>query len=251
MLVVSLLISKGHANCNARDARGMTPTHVAAGKGHGGVLRAMLRLTAPPRAALLLQQAAGHDPAHIPVNINIRDMAGRVPLHLAAGAGHVEALQVLIAAGAEVNHRDLVQSVLFTQRASACRHVTHWWCFPAQMRRTPAQAAAQQDHVQCLKLLGDAGAHVFIDPEVWQEPANFLVDLAKQDKHQAIAALAATGCDVNTYSTVRCCVVVVVVVVVWWCASTHQGIRVVTRRWGSRRCILPRCMATCLPCRHC
>ncbi len=72
--------------------------------------QAMARMAAPPEAGGLLRQAARTGdiaalrralPTASPAQLNSTDAAGRSALMLAAGAGHLRAVQLLVAAGAD------------------------------------------------------------------------------------------------------------------------------------------------------
>lgn len=63
-----------------------------------------------------------------------QDSAGRTPLNLASGSGHVSVVTILLTKGAQV-------------------FVTPWTPRDRQHRRTAARSAAKHGHLQVLKLL--------------------------------------------------------------------------------------------------
>ncbi|OJJ94689.1 hypothetical protein ASPACDRAFT_48596 [Aspergillus aculeatus ATCC 16872] len=83
--IVHLLLQRG-ANVDMQNSRGQTPLHLAAQRGHLGIVR--LLLMAPQ-----------------PVDVNARDRFGSTPLHLASENGHVEVVRLLVAHHARVDVR--------------------------------------------------------------------------------------------------------------------------------------------------
>ncbi len=77
---VRTLVARDPAVVNQRDARGLTPLHVASETGDVAI------------AAFLVTRGAG---------VNAVDELGRTPVHLAASAGHGETADVLLASGAD------------------------------------------------------------------------------------------------------------------------------------------------------
>ena len=107
--IVELLITKG-ADVNAIDAAGQTPLDWAVGgnyketaallRKHGGKTGEELSIHKAAEAgnieAVKQHLAAGTD-------VDAKDMIGTTPLHLAAWEGHKEVVELLIAKGADVN----------------------------------------------------------------------------------------------------------------------------------------------------
>jgi cytohesin len=110
--IVELLITKG-ADVNAIDAAGQTPLDWAVGgnyketadllRKHGGKTGEELSIHKAAEAgnieAVKQHLAAGTD-------VDAKDMIGTTPLHLAAWEGHKEVVELLIANGADVNAKD-------------------------------------------------------------------------------------------------------------------------------------------------
>jgi cytohesin len=74
------------ADVNAKDEEGLTPLHLAAGRGHKKIVELLIAKDADVNAKLAVE--------------------GETPLHLAAWDGHKEIAELLIAKGADVNVRD-------------------------------------------------------------------------------------------------------------------------------------------------
>ena len=81
---VAFLLRRG-ARANVHNARGVTPLNMAAQNGRAAVARLLLS-----------------DPA-LRVDVNKPTPAGRTPLYIACGRGHLDVVRVLLAAGARVN----------------------------------------------------------------------------------------------------------------------------------------------------
>jgi ankyrin repeat protein len=84
--IVELLIDEG-ADVNAKDKRGTTPLHEAAGRGHNKDV-----------AELLIAKGA---------DVNAKDDNGWTPLHHAVPDGHKEIAELLIAKGGDVNAKGI------------------------------------------------------------------------------------------------------------------------------------------------
>src|SRR6266566_1710339 len=87
---------------------------------------------------------------------------GFSPLGLAAFFGHVEAMKVLLANGADVNAKP-----------------------PSRFQNTAVDSAVSGDHADIVRMLLDAGA----DPNATREGGNTPLDDAREKGHQAIAEL--------------------------------------------------------------
>lgn len=91
----------GHgANITAKNCKGQTPLHVAAAGGHAVAVTSLLNLMAEQR------RVEGTRLGAIPRGLGAvdpRDSEGCTPLHLAARANNVDAVQVLLDRGADYN----------------------------------------------------------------------------------------------------------------------------------------------------
>jgi ankyrin repeat protein len=86
--IVELLVGAG-AKLDARDSRGNTPLHCAAGA---------LSPNASAITELLISKGA---------DVNAKSSSDETPLHRASWAGHAAVVKALIAAGADVNAKDI------------------------------------------------------------------------------------------------------------------------------------------------
>lgn len=98
---------------NTPDARGRSPAHAAAVNNHIGALLELVEpsLQAPPPTAALLHSISssgrgGSGSATRALDVDARDDDGATALHLAAAAGHVEAVDLLCSAGADIDACD-------------------------------------------------------------------------------------------------------------------------------------------------
>lgn len=122
--IVRLLLENG-AVSGARDTYGSTPTDDASRAGHIRVLRMLAMFDAPgaplssklfaniaPNRALFGAAAAGDvrsatiAVALLNAHVNVTNVDGRTPLHIAVANGHVAVASYLIAAGADATIKD-------------------------------------------------------------------------------------------------------------------------------------------------
>ena len=106
---------------------------------------------------------------------NLRETWGTIALSQAADLGHLEIVQVLIEAGAEVNDEDRV-------------------LYPSE---APLAKAASHGYLQIVRVLLEAGAEVNIpsdDPEYWTP----LMCAVSSGNIEVVKLLVEAGADVNT-----------------------------------------------------
>ena len=87
---VRILLAGGAQLGQFNSVLKLTVLHLAAGQGDEGVLTTLLRCSGP----------------HAIQVVNIKDRAGRTPLHLAALGGHIQCVKILLEAGANANVTD-------------------------------------------------------------------------------------------------------------------------------------------------
>lgn len=146
-------------NVSVRDRRGrrLTPLHLAADRGHAGIVRALLEAGAHPDARI----GGGPPPWD------------RSPLHLAAAGGHLEVVRLLLDAGADTHLHDLHD-------------------LERGVRHTARSLAAERGHVEVARLLADAGAEMpFLDVPGAAESAGRFAHLRGLDLEHAVYAWGA------------------------------------------------------------
>ncbi|CAG7816023.1 unnamed protein product [Allacma fusca] len=102
-----------------------------------------------------------------PLNVNASDVYGRTPLHLAAASGHVEAVELLLKKGADVEVCDFQQKATPLMCAAGCGSLpvvemllTHGANVNAgfESGKTALHWAVQAESVGCVKKLLESGA---------------------------------------------------------------------------------------------
>lgn len=129
-----MLLMQDLCNYGAQDLEGQTALHVAAQRGHLSVVQELLMRVAsvpsslepePPEPRSRAQRCAapdcrqcistvvagnggagGGDVERQAAVLDVGDVRGRTPLHLAAEAGHEAVAELLLQAGADVNGRN-------------------------------------------------------------------------------------------------------------------------------------------------
>ena len=185
-----LLDGGAHAYVNkARFIDDATPLHMAAGKGHAAVVRALLRCRA------VVDRADSR--------------AGRTPLFHAASRGQLEAAQLLLGAGADANWLDQqgivplyaaaqngeTQVLAALLRAGAAVNGVPAQPPPGSRRRpapafVPLHAAAKHGHAAAARQLLRAGA----DPLLCTANGQTAVWIAAQHGHAELAAMLLSAC---------------------------------------------------------
>ena len=95
-----------HAKIDVTDAHGQTPLHYAAKFGYETLVSKFVRLGADPKAKVLEIHCCLGERLNNP-QCNFQDHDGRMPLHLAAGAGHLECCKRLVnTEDANINETD-------------------------------------------------------------------------------------------------------------------------------------------------
>jgi len=185
-----LLDGGAHAYVNkARFIDDATPLHMAAGKGHAAVVRALLRCRA------VVDRADSR--------------AGRTPLFHAASRGQLEAAQLLLGAGADANWLDQqgivplyaaaqngeTQVLAALLRAGAAVNGVPAQPPPGSRRRpapafVPLHAAAKHGHAAAARQLLRAGA----DPLLCTANGQTALWIAAQHGHAELAAMLLSAC---------------------------------------------------------
>lgn len=122
---VRILLAGGAQLGQFNSVLKVTVLHLAAGQGDEGVLTTLLRCSGP----------------HAIQVVNIKDRAGRTPLHLAALGGHIQCVKILLEAGANANVTD------------------------NKGGQTPLTLAANKGNIEVVKLLLKYGADLRGDAE--------------------------------------------------------------------------------------
>lgn len=92
---------------NTPDTRGRSPAHAAALNNHVGALLELSEASLRPPQSLAVPPSTAFGGGSIAVlNLEARDSDGATPLHVAATAGHLEAVKFLCSAGADINTCD-------------------------------------------------------------------------------------------------------------------------------------------------
>ncbi|MBI4472363.1 MAG: ankyrin repeat domain-containing protein, partial [Acidobacteria bacterium] len=212
---IEQLLSAG-ANINTVDRRGWTPLHYAIEQKHTETALLLIRKGADIRkltesecspltfaaqendVALIKELLMRHVPVE-PVTVN-----GTTPLIIAAAHGSVEAAELLIAAGADVNRRRSVGShdtVLMTAASEGqLGAVTLLLAHGAKLEETDQNGntammyAAAQGHVEILKCLRERGANI---DAINRRGGTVLMHAVYRNRLEAVRFLLEAGADVN------------------------------------------------------
>jgi ankyrin repeat protein len=97
------ILCEHKANVNLFDRNGFTPLHLASMLGHITVVKHLLLYNANPSSTLLTcQSETGGSFDTSEAQFRFRFSRGEMPLHLAAGNGHINVVRELLNSGAEV-----------------------------------------------------------------------------------------------------------------------------------------------------
>lgn len=91
---------------NTPDTRGRSPAHAAALNNHVGALLELSEASLRPPQSFALPLSSFGGGSIAVLNLDGRDVDGATPLHLAAAAGQLEAVEFLCSAGADLNTCD-------------------------------------------------------------------------------------------------------------------------------------------------
>ncbi|KAJ5403714.1 hypothetical protein N7509_003585 [Penicillium cosmopolitanum] len=131
--VTRLLLERGADHLAAKDIVGITPLHYASVNGNAEVMKLLLEEGMERELATkhldmlsLSMPYGGHDgpPRYSSNNAEFRDRYSRTPLFYAAGQGHIEAVDMLIALSKiDANHKDGLGRTL------------SWWAAKSEIHR--------------------------------------------------------------------------------------------------------------------
>lgn len=200
--VVEALISNG-ADVNASDDHGFGPLHHAASFGHGGVLKTLVR------AGANLAQRAFRRPGAMIFQIMEN---GDTPLHMASRQLMEDAVQVLIAAGSDINmHNDRSCTALHCAALVGANGILKMLIsagadLKARNRNCEtalheAVRSGSQDSVHSLISAGvEIDARAQCGPWSWQSALHYAAKSEQRDSVQIASQLLAAGANVNLES---------------------------------------------------
>lgn len=197
--IVESLLQNGADNSTRTKFEEYSPLHLAAKNGHLDVVDVLLSAAVPGIVSLVnVRGADGYTPLHLAARGGHEKIAKKLllkgaykdalspskklaPLHLAVGKGDLPMVDVLLAAGADVNlvgeesgehwtpiliasnkgHKTIVQALLLN---GADKNKPTHWC-----RTAPLHQAAKNGHLPVVKLLlaEDADVNVFDSGRLW------------------------------------------------------------------------------------
>ncbi|GFX52341.1 ankyrin repeat and KH domain-containing protein mask [Trichonephila clavipes] len=182
--LVTLLLSRG-ADIEHRDKKGFAPLMLASTAGHAGVVDILLNNAADIEApaertkdtALSLACSGGrYEVVDILLargaNKEHRNVSDYTPLSLAASGGYVNIIKLLLSHGAEINSR--CRNCLFCRTGS-------------KLGISPLMLAAMNGHVQAVKLLLDMGSDINAQIETNRNTALTLACF--QGRHEVVSLL--------------------------------------------------------------